>query len=180
MLIARQPFCWKWISVTKVSKYGESEYSRALKASYTFQPLKSFWYQLISKSYSLDYEFESTAFSVVVDNNPEVYGFLGFSLSMFLDILIIIFLYSSLHNKRSYEPSKTNAAFWAKRETRTKRKTKGGEKWSACYQSIFLALPPTYAHKYWLTAVMLKGPTKTRSITRKFSPFWLPETATAA
>ena len=30
-------------------------------------------YQLISKSYSLDYVFESTAFSVVVDNNPEVW-----------------------------------------------------------------------------------------------------------
>ena len=35
--------CWKWISVTKVSKYGKSEYSRALNASYTFQPLMSFW-----------------------------------------------------------------------------------------------------------------------------------------
>ena len=34
--------CWKWISVTKVSKYGKSEYSRALNASYTFQPLISF------------------------------------------------------------------------------------------------------------------------------------------
>ena len=30
------------ISVTKVSKYGKSEYSRALNASYTFQPLMSF------------------------------------------------------------------------------------------------------------------------------------------
>ena len=39
MGIARQPFCWKWISVTKVSKYGKSEYLRALNASYTFQPL---------------------------------------------------------------------------------------------------------------------------------------------
>ena len=39
MVIARQPFCWKWISVTKVSKYGKSEYSRALNASYTFQSL---------------------------------------------------------------------------------------------------------------------------------------------
>ena len=36
--------CLKWISVTKVSKYGKSEYSRALNASYTFQPLMSFWY----------------------------------------------------------------------------------------------------------------------------------------
>ena len=34
-LIARQPLCWKWISVTKVSKYGKSECSRTLKASYT-------------------------------------------------------------------------------------------------------------------------------------------------
>ena len=29
-------------------------------------------FQLISKSYSLDNEFESTAFSVVLDDNPEV------------------------------------------------------------------------------------------------------------
>ena len=34
MVIAR-------ISVTKVSKYGKSEYLRALNASYTFQPLMS-------------------------------------------------------------------------------------------------------------------------------------------
>ena len=33
----------RWISFTKVSKYGKSEYSRALNASYTFQPLTSFW-----------------------------------------------------------------------------------------------------------------------------------------
>ena len=39
--------CLKWISVTKVSKYGKSEYSRALNASYTFQPLMSFWSHLI-------------------------------------------------------------------------------------------------------------------------------------
>ena len=31
------------ISFTKVSKYGKSEYSRALNATYTFQPLMSFW-----------------------------------------------------------------------------------------------------------------------------------------
>ena len=42
MVIALQPFLWKWISVTKVSKYGKSEYSRALNASYTFQPLMGF------------------------------------------------------------------------------------------------------------------------------------------
>ena len=35
--------CWKWISFTKVSKYGKIEYSRALNASYMFQPLMSFW-----------------------------------------------------------------------------------------------------------------------------------------
>ena len=35
--------CLKWISATKVSKYGKSEYSRALNASYTFQPLTGFW-----------------------------------------------------------------------------------------------------------------------------------------
>ena len=30
--------CWKWISVTKVSKYGESKYTRALNASYVSTP----------------------------------------------------------------------------------------------------------------------------------------------
>ena len=52
MVIARQPFCWKWISVTKVSKYGKSEYSRALDASYTFQPVMSFWYP-VNDSYMI-------------------------------------------------------------------------------------------------------------------------------
>ena len=33
--------------VTKVFKYGQNEYSRALNASYTFQPLISFWYTQI-------------------------------------------------------------------------------------------------------------------------------------
>ena len=51
---------------------------------------------------------------------------------------------------------------------------------SACNQSIVLALSPTYAHKYWLTLVMSKGPMKTQSITPKLLPFWLPETLTAA
>ena len=37
------------ISVTKVSKYGKSENSRALNASCTFQPLMSFWYKLFEK-----------------------------------------------------------------------------------------------------------------------------------
>ena len=39
--------CCKWISVTKVSKYGKSEYSRALNARYTFQPLMGFWLECI-------------------------------------------------------------------------------------------------------------------------------------
>ena len=40
--------CLKWISATRVSKYGKSEYSRALNASYTFQPLMSFWSYFIN------------------------------------------------------------------------------------------------------------------------------------
>ena len=48
MVIAQQPFCWKWISVTKVSIYGKSEYSWALNTSYTFQPLMSFWFHTVS------------------------------------------------------------------------------------------------------------------------------------
>ena len=32
----------RWISVTKISKYGQNEYSQALNASYTFQPLMGF------------------------------------------------------------------------------------------------------------------------------------------
>ena len=40
---SQQPFCWIFISFTKVSKYGKSEYSWALNTSYTFQPLMSFW-----------------------------------------------------------------------------------------------------------------------------------------
>ena len=55
MVIAQQPFCWKWISVTKVSKYGKSEYLRALNASYTFQPLMSFWYSSTRKSLPLNF-----------------------------------------------------------------------------------------------------------------------------
>ena len=47
MVIVRQPFCWKWISVTKVSKYGKGEYSGALNASYTFQPFMSLWCNLM-------------------------------------------------------------------------------------------------------------------------------------
>ena len=39
--------CWKLISVTKVSKYGKSEYSQALNASYTFQPSYEFLPKLI-------------------------------------------------------------------------------------------------------------------------------------
>ena len=45
---------WKWIFFTKVSKYGNvniqcSEYSLALNASYTFQPLASFCLYSISR-----------------------------------------------------------------------------------------------------------------------------------
>ena len=47
MVIAQLPFCWKWTSVTKISKYGQNEYSRALNASYTFQPLMGFWWSPI-------------------------------------------------------------------------------------------------------------------------------------
>ena len=47
---SQQPFCWNWISFTKVSKCGKSEYSRALNASYTFQPLMSFWCKSILNS----------------------------------------------------------------------------------------------------------------------------------
>ena len=38
--------CWKWISFTKVSKYGKKEHSRALNASYTFQPQYEFLIQV--------------------------------------------------------------------------------------------------------------------------------------
>ena len=48
MVIAQQPFCWKRISITKVSKYGQNEYSRALNASYTLQPLMGFCVHSIS------------------------------------------------------------------------------------------------------------------------------------
>ena len=37
----------------KISKYGQNEYSRALNASYTFQPLMSFWYQVTKYSIEL-------------------------------------------------------------------------------------------------------------------------------
>ena len=47
MMIAQKPFCWKWISVTKISKYGQNEYLQALNASYTFQPLMGFWLYLM-------------------------------------------------------------------------------------------------------------------------------------
>ena len=42
--------CLKWMSATKVSKCGKSEYSRALNASYTFQPLMSFWFYGINRT----------------------------------------------------------------------------------------------------------------------------------
>ena len=56
MVIAQQAFCWKWISVAKISKYGQNEYSQALKASYTFQPLMGFWGKLML-TYTLSNHF---------------------------------------------------------------------------------------------------------------------------
>ena len=38
------------IYFTKISKYGQNEYSRALNASYTFQPLMGFCFNPIMKS----------------------------------------------------------------------------------------------------------------------------------
>ena len=46
------------------------------------------------------------------------YGFLGFTLSMFLDILIIIFLYSSLHSRRFMSQARRTRHF--------ERSAKGG------------------------------------------------------
>ena len=48
MVITQQPFCWKWISFTEISKYDQNECSQALNASYTFQPLMGFWPYLMS------------------------------------------------------------------------------------------------------------------------------------
>ena len=51
------------------------------------------------------------------------YGFLGFTLSMFLNILIIIFLYSSLHNRRFMSQARRTRHFEqsAKRARSAKR-----------------------------------------------------------
>ena len=100
------------------------------------------------------------------------YGLLGFTLSMFLDILIIIFLYSSLHNRRFMSQARRTRHF-ERSAKRTQSARRGEEKNKAPVTSPFFWLlirPPT---------PMLKGPSKTRSITRKLSPFWLSETPTA-
>ena len=108
------------------------------------------------------------------------YGFLGFTLSMFLDILIIIFLYSSLHNRRFMSQARRTRHFErsAKRAQSARRRE---EKNRAPVTSPFFWLfrPPMLTsidYRRWC----LKGPTKPRSVTQKFSPFWLPETPTAA
>ena len=48
------PCCHIWATfrlreshATRVSKYGQNEYVRALNASYTFQPLMGFWFNLV-------------------------------------------------------------------------------------------------------------------------------------
>ena len=100
------------------------------------------------------------------------YGFLGFTLSMFLDILIIIFLYNSLHNRRFMSQARRTRHI-ERSAKRAQYARRGEEKNRAPVTSPFFWLlfrPPT---------PMLKGPSKTRSITRKLSPFWLSETPTA-
>ena len=104
------------------------------------------------------------------------YGFLGFTLSMFLDILIIIFLYSSLHSRRFMSQARRTRYF----ERSAKRGRSARRREEKNKESVTSPFFSSSAHKYWITAVMLKGPTKTRSITRKFSPFWPPQTPTAA
>ena len=64
MVIAQQPFCWKCI--TKISKYGQNEYSRALNASDTFQPHMGFWYQLYT-SHITDAKVTDSDFQTSVD-----------------------------------------------------------------------------------------------------------------
>ena len=100
------------------------------------------------------------------------YGLLGFTLSMFLYILIIIFLYSSLHNRRFMSQARRTRHF-ERSAKRAQSARRGEEKNKAPVTSPF----------FWLLirtpTPMLKGPSKTRSITRKLSPFWLSETPTA-
>ena len=48
-------------------------YAHSCRSTSQAKTLSHCQFQSISKSYILDYEFESTAFSVVVDNNPEVW-----------------------------------------------------------------------------------------------------------
>ena len=72
------------------------------------------------------------------------YGFLGFTLSMFLDILIIIFVYSSLHNRHFMSQARRTQHFerGAKRARSVRR---GKEKHEAPVTSPFFSLfrPPT-------------------------------------
>ena len=77
------------------------------------------------------------------------YGLLGFTLSMFLDILIIIFLYSSLHNRRFMSQARRTRHFErsAKRVQSARRREE--ENKAPVASPFFLALnPPSYAHKY--------------------------------
>ena len=118
------------------------------------------------------------------------YGLLGFTLSMFLDILIIIFLYSSLHNRHLMSQARRTRHFERSAQKEGRRKIKPLLQvhfsgvflqvpesfvfWSLgislylelfCFLSfitivlrnlcsgthrknLFLALPPTYVHKY--------------------------------
>ena len=53
------------------------------------------------------------------------YGFLGFTLSMFLDILIIIFVYSSLHNRHFMSQARRTQHF--ERSAKRARSVRRGE-----------------------------------------------------
>ena len=86
------------------------------------------------------------------------YGFLGFTLSMFLDILIIIFLYSSLRNRRFMSQARRTRHF-ERSAKRARSARRGEEKNKAPVANPF----------FWLLirspTPMLKGPSKTRSTT---------------
>ena len=94
------------------------------------------------------------------------YGLLGFTLSMFLDILIIIFLCSSLHNRRFMNQARRTRYF--ERSAKRGRSARRGEERNK---------PPVASPFFWLfrppmpTSIdyrrwCLKGPTKTRSVTK--------------
>ena len=73
------------------------------------------------------------------------YGFLGFTLSMFLDILIIIFLYSSLHNRRFMSQARRTRHF-ERSAKRARSARRGEEKNKAPVANPFFWLlirPPT-------------------------------------